>query len=90
MRRRRRRIQEKAEADRKTLRADHKARMDEKYKKPGAARRATMPPWNDLAKVTNALATVRSLPDKLTLEADDFDGKKAALEVRRTENRDNM
>ena len=83
-------IEEKAEADRRALRAVHKARMNEKFKKAEAARKATMPPWNDLAKVTSALASVRVLTEKRTLEAEELDGKKAALETRQADNRQNI
>ena len=49
-----------------------------------------MPPWSDLAKVTSALAGVRSLAEKPTQEAEELGGKKAALETRRAENRHNI
>ena len=84
------RIEEQAEADRQAIRAKHKERMDHKFKKAEAARKATMPPWNDLAKVTNALNVVRAIADKLATEADELCDKRTALETRQAENRQNI
>ena len=57
--------------------------MDARREKAEAARKATMPPWNDLHVVTISLKKVREAESRLAEEAVDLDERLADLETRR-------